>query len=45
MDIQTRKLNFIQEFLTIQNEEIVKAFEQLLRTKKHGGLHATQCRA
>ncbi len=34
MDIQTRKLNFIQEFLTIQNEEIVKAFEQLLRTKK-----------
>jgi hypothetical protein len=33
MDIQTRKLNFIQEFLTIQNEEIVKMFEQLMQSK------------
>jgi len=30
MDIQTRKLNFIQEFLKIQNEESVSRFEKLL---------------
>lgn len=31
MDIQTRKLNFIQEFLKIQNEEAVSRFEDLLK--------------
>ena len=30
MDIQTRKLNFIQEFLKIQNEEALIRFEKLL---------------
>ncbi|MDA3881955.1 MAG: hypothetical protein PF481_01595 [Bacteroidales bacterium] len=30
MDIQTRKINFIQEFLKIQNEEVVRQFEKLL---------------
>lgn len=34
MDIQTRKLNFIQEFITIQNEEIINSFEKLLKSKK-----------
>ena len=31
MDIQTRKLNFIQEFLKIQNEGAVSRFENLLK--------------
>jgi hypothetical protein len=30
MDIQTRKLNFIQEFLKIKNEEVISRFENLL---------------
>jgi hypothetical protein len=34
MDIQTRKLNFIQEFLKIQNEEVVSQFEKLLNKEK-----------
>lgn len=34
MDIQTRKINFIQEFLKIQNEEVVKRFEKILKNEK-----------
>lgn len=34
MDIQTRKINFIQEFLKIQNEEVVKRFEKILKKEK-----------
>ncbi len=34
MDIQTRKLSFIQEFLKLQNEEIISLFEQLLNREK-----------
>ena len=34
MDIQTRKINFIQEFLKIQNEEVLKQFEKLLNNEK-----------
>lgn len=34
MDIQTRKLNFIQEFLKIQNEDVVSQFEKLLHKEK-----------
>lgn len=34
MDIQTRKLNFIQEFLKIQSEELVSQFEKLLNKEK-----------
>ncbi len=30
MDIQTRKIEFVQEFLKIQNEELITRFEQLL---------------
>jgi hypothetical protein len=34
MDLQTRKITFAQEFLRLQNEEIVKGLEDLLRKKK-----------
>lgn len=32
MDIQTRKIEFIQEFLKLQNEELITRLENLLRT-------------
>jgi len=34
MNIESRKISFIQEFLRIQNEEIVIGLEKLLRKKK-----------
>ncbi len=34
MDLQTRKISFVQEFLNIQNEEIILQFEKLLRREK-----------
>ena len=34
MDLQTRKILFIQEFLRIQNEEIISSLEKLLKTLK-----------
>ena len=34
MDIQTRKIKFIQEFLKIQNEELISRLESLLRAGK-----------
>ena len=34
MDIQSRKIDFIQAFLKIQNEELIARFEQLLRASK-----------
>ena len=34
MDIKTRKLNFIQEFLRLSDEELVKKFEQMLRSER-----------
>lgn len=34
MDLETRKISFVQEFLRLQNEEIVCGLEQLLRKKK-----------
>jgi hypothetical protein len=34
MDIQTRKISFIQEFLNLQNEEIILLFEKLLKKEK-----------
>ncbi len=30
MDLQTRKISFVQEFLKLQNEEIISLFEKLL---------------
>ena len=34
MDLQTRKITFVQEFLRLQNEEIISGLEHLLRGKK-----------
>jgi len=34
MDIQTRKISFIQEFLKLQNEEIIESLEEFLKSKK-----------
>ena len=34
MNIETRKISFIQEFLRVQNEEIVIGLEKLLREQK-----------
>jgi hypothetical protein len=34
MDIQTRKITFIQEFLDLQNEEIIRELEDFLKEKK-----------
>ena len=34
MDIQSRKINFVQEFLKLQNEELITLFEKLLLDKK-----------
>lgn len=34
MDLETRKISFVQEFLRLQNEEIVSGLEKLLRKKK-----------
>jgi hypothetical protein len=34
MDIQTRKITFVQEFLRLQNEEIISGLEKFLREKK-----------
>ncbi|MFA9189266.1 hypothetical protein AAGV33_11120 [Flavobacterium sp. FBOR7N2.3] len=35
MDIQTRKIEFIQEFLKIQSEEAIAQFENLLKKRKN----------
>jgi len=34
MDIQTRKISFVQEFLKLQNEKIILRFEKLLQNEK-----------
>ncbi len=34
MDLQTRKLNFIQEFLRLRNEDLVNKLGRLLRSEK-----------
>jgi hypothetical protein len=34
MDLQTRKITFIQEFLSIQNEEVVGRLENFLKKEK-----------
>ena len=33
MDLQARKISFVQEFLRIQNEEIISGLENFLRKK------------
>jgi hypothetical protein len=34
MDMQSRKIDFIQEFLKIQNEELITRLEKLLHASK-----------
>lgn len=34
MDIQTKKLNFIQELLSVSNEKIIDKLESLLKREK-----------
>ena len=34
MDLHTRKLTFVKEFLNIQNEDIVDRFEKMLKKEK-----------
>ena len=34
MDLETRKISFVQEFLRLQNEEIISGLEKMLRTRK-----------
>ena len=38
MDLQSRKISFVQEFLDLQNEEIISLFENLLKTAKKKAL-------
>lgn len=35
MDIQTRKIEFVQDFLKVQNEELISRLETLLRTEDY----------
>lgn len=34
MDLETRKISFVQEFLRLQNEEIIGGLEKMLRNRK-----------
>jgi hypothetical protein len=34
MDLEARKISFVQEFLRLQNEEIISGLEKLLRKQK-----------
>lgn len=34
MDLQTRKITFVQEFLRLQNEDIISGLEKMLRKRK-----------
>jgi len=34
MDLQARKIQFVQEFLRLNNEKIISKFEQILHTEK-----------
>ncbi len=34
MDLQTRKISFVKEFLNLQSEETVSLFEKLLKKEK-----------
>ena len=33
MDLQTRKIEFIQEFLKLQSEEVISQFENLMKKR------------
>lgn len=35
MDLQTRKISFVQEFLSIQSEEVISRLEKYLKKEKN----------
>lgn len=39
MNLETRKIEFVQEFLKLQNEEVVSRFEQILKTEKEASVN------
>ncbi|QSS96392.1 hypothetical protein [Psychroflexus sp. ALD_RP9] len=39
MDLETRKIEFVQEFLKIQSEEAIERLEKLLKKEKKNTLH------
>ena len=39
MDLQSRKIEFVQEFLKIQNEEVVSRLEKFLRSENNSELN------
>jgi hypothetical protein len=41
MDIQARKIHFVQEFLRLKNEELISKFEKILMTEKQKGYART----
>ena len=38
MDLQTRKIEFVQEFLKLQSEELISQFENMLKKKTQNKL-------
>ncbi len=34
MDLQSRKISFVQEFLRLKNEEIISSLESMLKNRK-----------
>jgi|TARA_B110000093_G_scaffold34900_1_gene36133 hypothetical protein len=36
VDIQTRKIEFVQEFLKLQSENVIARFEKLLKSENKG---------
>ena len=40
MDLQTRKIEFVQKFLKIQNEELLSKLENLLNKKSSSKSHS-----
>ena len=38
MDLQTRKIEFVQEFLKLQSEEVISQFESLLKKKSQNNV-------
>ena len=38
MDLQTRKINFVQDFLKLENEKAISHFEKLLQKENQNNL-------
>jgi len=42
MDLQTRKIEFVQEFLKIQSEELISQLENLLKNKNKKDINESE---